>query len=75
MGPVFGPIVNAVGLGYVVIALFFSFFPSTVTVNPVTMNWSCLLFGATVLFSIVYYMAYGRHAYKWPVVDTIRRDR
>jgi len=75
MGPVLGPIVNAVGLGYIVIALFFSFFPSTVTVNPVTMNWSCLLFGATVLFSIVYYMTYGRYAYKWPVVDTIRRDR
>jgi len=75
MGPVFGPIVNAVGLIYIIISLFFSFFPSTATVTAVTMNWSCALFGGTVLFSIVYYMVYGRHAYKWPVVDTIRRNQ
>ncbi len=75
MGPVFGPIVNAVGLVYIVIALFFSFFPSSATVTPVTMNWSCVLFGGTVLFSIVYYIVYGRHAYKWPVVDTIRMNQ
>jgi len=75
MGPVIGPIVNVVGLIYISIALFFSFFPSTATVTPVTMNWSCLLFGGTVIFSIVYYFAYGRHAYKWPIVDTIRRSQ
>lgn len=75
MGPVIGPIVNAVGLIYSVITLFFSFWPSTSTVTPVTMNWSCLLFGVTVIFSIGYYMAYGRLAYKWPVVDPIRRNQ
>jgi choline transport protein len=75
MGPVIGPIVNVVGLIYILIALFFSFFPSTATVTPETMNWSCLLFGGTVIFSILYYMTYGRHAYKWPIVDTIRRGQ
>lgn len=75
MGPVLGPIANVVGLIYVVIALFFSFFPSTATVTLVTMNWSCVLFGGTVIFSIVYYMVYGRDAYTWPVVDTIRRNQ
>jgi choline transport protein len=74
MGPVLGPIVNATGLIYSAIALLFSFFPSTVTVTPESMNWSCVLFGGTVLFSIGYYAVYGRHAYKWPVVDTIRRN-
>jgi choline transport protein len=75
MGPVLGPIANLVGLIYVVIALFFSFFPSTATVTLVSMNWSCVLFGGTVIFSIVYYMVYGRDAYNWPVVDTIRRNQ
>jgi choline transport protein len=75
MGPILGPIANAVGLGYIIIALFFSFFPSTSTVTPVSMNWSCLLFGATVLFSIGYYMVYGKKTYKWPIVDTIRRGQ
>ncbi len=72
MGRVIGPIMNMVGLIYIIIALFFGFFPSTATVTPETMNWSCLLLGATVIFSILYYMTYGRHAYKWPIVDTIR---
>ncbi|PMD31943.1 amino acid transporter-like protein [Hyaloscypha variabilis F] len=75
MGPILGPLANAVGLIYIAIALFFSFWPSTVTVTAETMNWSCLLIGATIIFSIVYYMIYGRHVYKWPIVDTIRRGQ
>jgi choline transport protein len=75
MGPIFGPIVNVVGLIYTIIALFFSFFPSTSTVTAVTMNWSSLLFGGTLAFGVVYYMLYGRHTYKWPVVDTIKRNQ
>ena len=75
MGPVLGPITNVVGLIYVVIALFFSFFPSTATVTLVTVNWSCVIFGGTIIFSIMYYIVYGRYAYKWPVVDTIRRNQ
>ncbi|KAE9362924.1 amino acid transporter [Stipitochalara longipes BDJ] len=75
LGPILGPIVNVVGLIYIIIALFFSFFPSTVTVTPVTMNWSCLLFGATVLFSIVYYMVYGKHVYRPVVSDPNKRDQ
>jgi choline transport protein len=73
MGPILGPIVNATGLIYIIIALFFSFFPSTSTVTAQSMNWSCLIFGATVIFSIIYYMVYGSRTYKWPVVDTIGR--
>jgi choline transport protein len=73
MGPFVGPFANVVGLIYIVIALFFSFFPATSTVNAVSMNWSCLLFGATMIFTMVYYVVYGRHVYKWPIVETIKR--
>jgi choline transport protein len=73
MGPVVGPVVNVIGLVYSAITLLFSFLPSTAKVTPVTMNWSCLIFGATVLFSLGYYFVYGRYVYKWPIVDSARR--
>ncbi|KAH8808489.1 amino acid/polyamine transporter I [Xylogone sp. PMI_703] len=73
MGPVIGPIVNAVALIYAILALFFSFFPATSTVTPVSMNWSCLIYGASIIFSVLFYLLFGKHGYKWPIVDPIRR--
>jgi choline transport protein len=32
------------------------------------MNWSSLIYGAVVIFSICYYLVFGRHAYEGPVV-------
>ena len=75
MGPIFGPIVNVCGLIYTSITMFFSFFPATQVVTPVSMNWSCVLFPAAVIFSVVFYVVWGRHSYKWPIVDPIRRKQ
>ncbi|KAF8867268.1 amino acid transporter-like protein [Acephala macrosclerotiorum] len=75
MGPIFGPIVNVVGLIYTAITLFFSFWPATAVVTPVTMNWSCLLFGGSLIFSVVFYLVWGKHSFKWPIVDPIRRSQ
>lgn len=73
MGPIFGPIVNVIGLIYTLITLFFSFWPSTAVVTPVNMNWSILLFGGSLIFSVVFYLVWGKKSYKWPIVDPIRR--
>jgi len=75
MGPIFGPFVNCVGLAYTAITMFFSFFPSTQVVTPISMNWSCLLFGASIIFSMGFYVIWGKHSYKWPIVDPIRRNQ
>jgi len=75
MGPIVGPIVNVGAMIYTLITMFFSFFPSVEEVTPVTMNWSCLIFGAAVMFSIGFYIVFGRHTYKWPIVDPIRRNQ
>lgn len=75
MGPILGPIVNVGAMIYTLITMFFSFFPAVEEVTPVTMNWSCLIFGAAVMFSIAFYIGFGRHAYKWPIVDPIRRNQ
>ena len=47
-----GAPINAFALGWTVLAMFFSFWPTAVPVTPETMNWSCLLYGATTLFGV-----------------------
>lgn len=66
---VLGILVNLVACVYVVIILFFSFFPPTTPVTPSTMNYSSLVFGSVILFSIVYYVVYARRHYKGPFVE------
>jgi choline transport protein len=75
MGPIFGPFVNVIGLAYTAITMFFSFFPNDYNPTLVNMNWSCVLFGASIIFSMAFYMFWGKHSYKWPIVDPIRRNQ
>ena len=75
MGPIFGPIVNLVGLAYTSIAMFFSFFPGQYNPTLVNMNWSCVIFGSSIIFSVVFYQFWGKHGYKWPLVDPSRRSQ
>lgn len=75
MGPILGPIVNVLALAYTAITLFFSFWPATQVISAVTMNWSCLIFGASIMFSVGFYMVWGKDTYKWPIVDPIRRNQ
>ena len=51
----------------------FTQFPGTVLVTPSTMNWGSLLFGGMVLFSMVYYVVWGKHVYISPK-ERLRRD-
>lgn len=39
--------------------MFYSFWLGTLPVMPTNMNWSSLLYGATVLFSLVFYTCHG----------------
>jgi len=34
------------------------------------MNWSCLLYGFTIVFALVFYALHGRYTYKGPVIET-----
>ena len=68
---IWGLMVNSIACIYVVIILFFSFFPPTTPVTPATMNYSCLVFGAVILFSIVYYLLYAKRHYKGPFVEVV----
>ncbi|PSN69517.1 amino acid transporter [Corynespora cassiicola Philippines] len=61
---------NAFACCYLVLLIFFSFWPTAADVSdPVTMNWAVLVTGAVVLFSVAYYTVYARRGYNGPIVE------
>ena len=69
MPGVLGPAVNLFAIIYVLIILFFSFWPPEVPVDATNMNYALLVTGAVLIFSVIWYYAWGRRDYKGPVVD------
>ncbi|KAM0140580.1 hypothetical protein ACHAO1_002264 [Botrytis cinerea] len=66
---VFGIINNTFAIVYLTIVLFFSFWPSALPVTAANMNYSSLVTGAVMIFSIIYYIILGRHEWNGPVVE------
>lgn len=69
---VFGVVTNAVAVVYLVIIFFFCLWPPSNHPTAATMNYSSLMLGATMLFSVVYYFAWARHTYSGPVIQVDR---
>ncbi|KAG8413524.1 hypothetical protein J3459_015269 [Metarhizium acridum] len=65
-----GIINNVITCVYLSIILFFSFWPPSSEVTPETMNFSVLITGSLVLFSIVYYLVWAKKDYKGPLLET-----
>lgn len=63
----FGFLVNGMALLFLGVAFIFLFFPAAPNPTPASMNWSCLLFGFILGFSLIYYWIWGRHVYVGPV--------
>lgn len=59
-----------VSLAYSVVGIFFSFWPPASKVNAVTMNWSILVFGGVLLFSLFFWALQGRKVYTGPILET-----
>ena len=71
LGRATGIFCNAFGLFWIAIAMVFSFFPAVRTdLNPQTMNWSCLLWGGTMIIGLASYFGYLRGRYNGPIVET-----
>ncbi|MCJ1383295.1 hypothetical protein MMC17_006408 [Xylographa soralifera] len=64
-----GTINNILGCIYMVVVLIFSFWPTAINPTPETMNYSSLMVGATILFSVLYYMVWARKVYVGPVIE------
>ena len=65
-----GIVNNAFACVYLIVILFFSFWPPGVNPEPNDMNWSILVTGCVVILSVVYYLAWGKREYHGPVVET-----
>jgi choline transport protein len=62
-----GLLINLGALAYLLTIWIFLFFPIAIPVDAATMNWNSLIYGATILFAVVYYFVYGRKTYVPPV--------
>ncbi|KAK5198858.1 hypothetical protein LTR99_007798 [Exophiala xenobiotica] len=70
LGRVFGIFCNVFGLIWIAIVMVFSFFPAVRTdLTAQSMNWSCLLWGGTMIIGIASYFGYLRGRYNGPVVE------
>ncbi|RDI88013.1 hypothetical protein Vi05172_g2063 [Venturia inaequalis] len=64
----YGIWVNGAGFFYCAFIFFWSGWPSNSKFDPLTFNWASPMFGAVLVFSVVYYYTYGRKTYKAPVL-------
>jgi hypothetical protein len=64
-----GVFINVIGCLYLLIMIFFCFWPATLPVTPMTMDYSSLIWGIVVLASVFYYLIWASRFYKGPVVE------
>ncbi|KAK3647889.1 hypothetical protein LTR56_007863 [Elasticomyces elasticus] len=76
MGRRFGLVVNFVALAFMCLVFVIAFFPPVPLplLTVVSMNWSILIFGVVVLFSMGYYVVFGRKQYVGPVAFVRRLE-
>ena len=63
---ILGVIVNTLAVLYLLIMIFFSFWPPATPTTPATMNFSVLVMGAVMIFSILYYVFMARNVFRGP---------
>ena len=66
---VLGLVMNIFVCCFLAVAWFFSFWPMSTAVQPVLMNYNSALWGAVIIFSLLYYAFKGRKEYHGPVVE------
>ena len=60
---------NAVAICYLLLIIFFSFWPTQINPSPEIMNWAVVVTGGVALFSVAYYVAFARKSYTGPIVE------
>ncbi|KAI1865384.1 uncharacterized protein JN550_008432 [Neoarthrinium moseri] len=68
LGKVFGVAMNVISIVWLIVAIVFSTFPSTLPAAAETMNYSSVVMAGWVLFGAVYYLTGGWKEFKVPVV-------
>lgn len=71
---IIGTINNAYACVYMIFVIFWSVWPPATPVTASTMNYSVVVTGGVIIFSVVWYWIQGRKVYKGPIVDEEVRD-
>ncbi|KAH1271735.1 hypothetical protein KXW35_001609 [Aspergillus fumigatus] len=66
---IWGTAVNTYAVIYMVIVVFFSFWPSQMSVDKTTMNFSVVGTVGTILLALLYYVLRARKVYTGPVME------
>jgi choline transport protein len=66
---ILGTINNAYACSYMIFVIFWSVWPPTAKVKANTMNYSVVVTGGVMIFSVIWYFARGRRDYHGPVID------
>lgn len=66
--------INIVSLALLILFFVLAFFPSAPNPDIASMNWSILVYGAVILFCMVYFYFRGRHRYVGPVEYVMKLD-
>ncbi|KAL9018144.1 MAG: hypothetical protein Q9185_004551 [Variospora sp. 1 TL-2023] len=64
-----GVALNTFAVCYGTIVIVFCYFPATVSPDPATMNWACLIMAVVSFFAVAYYLMYANKVYQGPVVE------
>ncbi|KAK5625192.1 hypothetical protein RRF57_000908 [Xylaria bambusicola] len=65
----FGTINNIIACMYAALLLFWSFWPQSPNPSPEGFNWSILVFGTTLLFSVAWYWVRAHRHFRGPVKE------
>lgn len=65
-----GTIINSYAVVYIIIVIFFSFWPPHISPTVTTMNFSVVGTFGTIILAIGYYLIRARHVYTGPVLET-----
>lgn len=68
---VWGALINTYAVIYIIVVVFFSFWPPHVSPTITTMNYSVVGTLGTVILAMIYYVVRARKVYTGPVLETI----
>lgn len=66
---IFGILNNAYACVYMVFVIFWSVWPPGTPINYTTMNYSVVVTGGVIIFSVIWYFVRARKTYHGPIVD------
>ena len=64
--------VNIFAAAYTLLAVVFTFFPPSVPVTSVSMNYSCVVYGGVIIMGLVYYALRARKRYIGPSLEILQ---